>query len=613
MWRKGRRVANATTNGNERGAASAQETERPRSKSVRPLGALARFLRPHGRLIAAALGALFAASALTLAIPATLRRVVDSFGPEKAGEIDGYFLWLIAAAAALGLFTALRFYAVSRLGERVVADIRRAVYAHVVGMSPAFFEQMRTGETLSRLTTDTTVIQTVIGSSASVALRNILILIGGVGLMALASPDLTGLVLLATPIVVAPVVLLGRRVRGLSRVAQDRIADSSATAGETLQAAQTVQAFGFEEEARSRFGADVEAAYNAAMRRISMRSILTGVVIVIALGAIAGVLWAGAQSVVEKRMSGGELAEFLLYAVFVAGAAGVLSEVWGELQRAAGAAERLLELLAAEDPIETPADPTAPAQISPMRPRLGEIAFDAVSFRYPARPDAPVLDDLSFQVAPGESVAIVGPSGAGKSTVFQLLLRFFDPATGAIRLDGVDLRAMEPAAFRRRFALVPQEPAIFAASAADNIRFGRPEASDAEVRAAARAAAADGFIAALPDGYDTYVGERGVMLSGGQRQRIALARAILRDAPVLLLDEATSALDAQSERAVQDAVAALAQERTTLVIAHRLATVKSADRILVLDNGKLVADGDHETLVAAGGLYARLARLQFSD
>ncbi len=607
---EGRAVAEADA---EAGGRRTATQERPRSKSIKPLAALWRFLRPHARIMALALAALAAASALTLAIPVALRGVVDSFDKERAAEIDQYFLWLILAAGALAVFTALRFYAVSRLGERVVADIRSAVYGHVVGMSPAFFERMRTGETLSRLTTDTTVIQGVIGSAASVALRNLVILVGGVVLLAATSPDLTGLVLLSTPLIVAPIVLLGRRVRGLSRIAQDRIADSSATAGETLQAAQTVQAFGYEAEAKKRFDGDVEAAFVAAMRRITVRSALTAVVIFIAVGAVAGVLWAGAQSVIEDRMTGGELAQFLLYAVFVASSVGALSEVWGELQRAAGATERLLELLAAEDPIQPPARPVPPAEISPDRPKLGEIVFDRVGFRYPSRPEAPVLHDLSFRVAPGETVAIVGPSGAGKSTVFQLLLRFFDPDAGAVRLDGVDLRAMDPTVFRRRFAVVPQEPAILAASAADNIRFGRPDAPIGAVRDAARAAAADDFISAMPQGYDTYVGERGVMLSGGQRQRIALARAILRDASALLLDEATSALDAESERAVQNAVAALSENRTTLVIAHRLATVKSADRILVLDEGRLVADGAHAALIAEGGLYARLARLQFSD
>ncbi|MCI4666093.1 MAG: ABC transporter transmembrane domain-containing protein [Neomegalonema sp.] len=576
------------------------------------MSALWGFVRPHGGLALLALVALLASSAFTLAIPAALRGVVDSFSPKHAAEIDRYFVWLLVAAGALAVFTALRFYAVAGLGERVVADIRRAVYGHVVGMSPAFFERMRIGETLSRLTTDTTVIQGVIGVSSSVALRNILILVGGAAMMTATSPSLSGLVLLATPAVVLPVVLLGRRVRGLSRLAQDRIADSSATAGETLQASQTVQAFGYEPEARRIFDADVEAAYGAALKRIRMRAILTGLVIFIAVGAIAGVLWVGAQNVLSRQMSPGELTQFLLYSVFVAGSVGALSEVWSELQRAAGATERLMELLAAKDPIQPPAQPVAPTDISLDRPKLGEITFDNVSFRYPTRPNAPVLNQLSFQVKPGETVALVGASGAGKSTCFQLLMRFFDPDQGAVRLDGVDLRAMAPSTFRRRFATVPQEPAIFAASAAENIRFGCPDATLADVKAAAEAAAAHEFIAALPDGYDCFVGERGVMLSGGQKQRIAIARAILRDAPVLLLDEATSALDAESEQAVQQAVARLSAERTTLVVAHRLATVKSADRILVLEEGRLVASGVHDQLVAEGGLYARLARLQFS-
>ena len=600
----------------ERAAAPKPQLERaedrPRSKSLRPLRELWRFLRPHAAFVALALVALVLAAGLTLAIPIVLRGVVDSFGVESAQQIDRYFLLLIAAAGALALFTALRAYAVARLGEQVVADMRRSVYGRVVGMSPAYFELMRTGETLSRLTTDTTVIQGVIAVSVSVALRNSLILIGGVAMMFATSPTLTGVALLATPLVVAPAILLGRRVRGLSRIAQDRIADSSATAGETLQAAQTVQAFGYEGEARRRFDQDVDAAYRAAMRRISTRSLLTGFVIFVAVSAIAAVLWVGAQRVVDRQMEAGELAQFLLYAVFVAGAVGALSEIWSELQRAAGATERLLELMGADDPIRSPAAPRPPAERSAARPMLGEIEFDNVTFRYPARPEAPVLDGLTFRIAPGETVALVGPSGAGKSTVLQLLLRFYDPLSGAVRLDGVDLREMDAVALRRRYALVPQEPAIFAATAEDNIRFGALDAAPEDVRRAAQAAAADAFISALPEGYATYVGERGVMLSGGQRQRIALARAILRDAPVLLLDEATSALDAESELAVQQAVARLSEERTTVAIAHRLATVKSADRILVLDNGRLVASGEHRHLVQEGGLYARLAELQFS-
>ena len=582
---------------------------RAKAKSVRPLRALWPFLRPHRATMVAALAFLVLAATFTLILPLALRRVIDlGFDADKADQVDQYFIALIGVAGALAAATAARFYFVTRLGERVIADVRAAVYDRVIALSPAFYERLQTGEVLSRLTTDATVIQSVIGSSASIALRNVLILFGGLAALMLTSPKLTGLVLLAVPAVVVPILVLGRRLRKLSRESQDRVADAAACASETLMAAQTVQAYTHEDRSRARFGGFVEAAYDAARRRIVARTALTAIVIFFVFTAIVGVMWIGARDVMADRTTPGELGQFIFYAVFVAGAVAALSEVWGELQRAAGATERLIELAGAQDPVAAPVNPVAPA--SPAR---GAVAFDGVSFRYPARPETSALSEVSFTVAPGETVALVGPSGAGKTTIFQLLLRFYDPASGAVTLDGVNVAAMAPEALRRHFALVPQEPVIFADSARENIRFGRPDASDAEIEAAAKAAAAHDFLSRLPQGYDTYVGERGVMLSGGQKQRIAIARAILRDAPVLLLDEATSSLDAESERAVQQAVEALAKGRTTLIIAHRLATVKRADRIIVLDEGRIVAQGSHDRLVAEDGLYARLARLQFVE
>jgi ATP-binding cassette subfamily B protein len=465
-----------------------------------------------------------------------------------------------------------------------------------------------TGEVLSRLTTDTTVVLSVIGSSVSVALRNLLMLAGGLALLFVTSPKLTGLVLVGVPLVLVPILWLGRRVRGLSRESQDRIAESSAEASESLLAAQTVQAYTHEAASRASFGALTERAFDAARRRIRMRAALSAIVIFLVFASIVGVLWIGARDVRGGAMTPGALVQFVIYAVIVAGSVASLSEVWGELQRAAGATERMVELMLAADTVVDPADPVA------LPPRIrGRIGFEALTFRYPARPETPALRGLTLRIEPGETVALVGPSGAGKTTIFQLLMRFFDPDEGRVSLDGIDVRAMARTDLRRQLALVPQEPVVFAASARENIRFGRPEASDAEVEAAARAAAAHEFIARLPQGYDSYVGERGVMLSGGQKQRLAIARAILRDAPVLLLDEATSALDAESERAVQQAVERLAEGRTTLIIAHRLATVKRADRIVVFEDGRIVAEGSHGALVAEDGLYARLARLQFTE
>ncbi|MEO0621646.1 MAG: ABC transporter transmembrane domain-containing protein [Pseudomonadota bacterium] len=588
--------------------ATANPEDRPKSKQISPLRGLLPFLAPYHRLIACVVVALLAAAGFTLVLPIAFRRVIDGFTVENAALIDQYFGALIIVAAALAVTTALRFYLVTLLGERVIADLRAAVFNHVSAMSPAFYERLMTAEVLTRLTSDTAVIQGVVGSTASIALRNILLLFGGIVMMVITAPKLTAMTLLIVPAVVFPILILGRRVRRLSRTAQDLVADGAALAGELLQAAQTVQAMTYETVARHAFGEKVEEAYRAHRSRIFARSALTVIVIFLVFSMVVGVVWIGARDVLAGVMTPGEMAQFVLYAVFTAGAVGALSEVWGELQRAAGATERLVELLAMENPIAEPADPVALP-----KPVKGEIRVEAVSFTYDSRPNAPALSDVSFTLAPGETVALVGPSGAGKTTVLQLLLRFYDPKAGRITLDGVPVDAMRTEDLRAQLSLVPQEPVIFAASAAENIRFGRPDASDAEVEAAARAAAAHEFIVALPEGYGAWLGERGVLLSGGQKQRIAIARAILRDAPVLLLDEATSALDAASERAVQEAVERLSADRTTLVIAHRLATVKRADRIVVLEEGRVVATGTHDALVAEGGLYARLARLQFTE
>ncbi|MZQ89199.1 ATP-binding cassette domain-containing protein [Frigidibacter albus] len=571
------------------------------------LRALMPFLRPYAAMVLGALLALMVTASVSLVLPLAVRRVVDGFN-EGAELLDQYFLAALVIAGLLALGTGARYYLVTRLGERVVADIRKAVFDRVVGMSPAFFERVLTGEIISRITTDTTLILSVIGSSVSVALRNLLILIGGLALLMLTSAKLTGLVLLIVPAVIIPIVVLGRRLRVLSRENQDWIAASSGSASEVLLSVQTVQAFTHETVSRSDFSRVTEKAFESAKARVGTRAVMTMIVIFLVFAGVIGVLWVGARDVREGQMTPGELVQFVIYAVMVAGSVGALSEIWGELQRAAGATERLSELLAAEDSVKGPANPV------PMpRPARGEIAFEGVRFQYPSRPDTSALEGVDLLVHPGETVALVGPSGAGKTTVIQLIQRFYDPQAGRVTLDGVDLRDMARDDFRQDIALVPQDPVIFATSARENIRFGRPGASDAEVEAAARAAVAHEFLSALPEGYDTYVGERGVMLSGGQKQRIAIARAILRDARVLLLDEATSALDAESERAVQSAVERLAEGRTTLIVAHRLATVKKADRIVVFEGGRIVAQGTHDALVAEGGLYARLARLQFTD
>jgi ATP-binding cassette subfamily B protein len=574
---------------------------------LRPLLALAPYVSRYRGRAALAFIALTIAALTTLLVPVAVRRLID-FGltPEGIELINSYFSVMIAVVAVLALASAARYYLVMTIGERIVADLRRDVFAHLLSLSPSFFDSARSGELVSRLTADTTQIKSAVGASVSIALRNLMMFLGAAAMMVITSPKLSGFVLLAIPLIVLPLVAFGRWVRRLSRNAQDTLADASAYAGELVGAIRTVQAYTSESLAERRFGGEVEQAYEAARTSTQARAVLTAIIIFIVFASVVAILWIGSHDVLSGAISPGRLGQFVLYAAFAAAGLGQLSEVWGEVSAASGAAERLFEILNVRPEIAAPASPRA----LPV-PARGEVGFDGVSFAYPVRPDVKVLDSVSFTVRPGEKVAIVGPSGAGKSTIFHLLLRFYDPRGGVISLDGVPIRSADPRDFRARIALVPQESNVFAASARENIRFGRPDASDAEVERAAELAHAAEFIRRLPEGFETPLGERGVTLSGGQRQRIAIARAILRDAPLLLLDEATSALDAESETLVQTALEELMRHRTTLVIAHRLATVLSCDRILVMDQGRIVEQGTHAELVAANGLYARLARLQF--
>jgi len=578
-----------------------------RSARLRPLLALAPYVARYRGRAFLALISLTVAAITTLLVPVAARRMIDfGFTPESIAKINSYFSVMIAVVVVLACASASRYYLVMTIGERIVADLRRDVFAHLISLSPAFFDSARSGELISRLTADTTQIKSAVGASVSIALRNLLMFVGATAMMVITSPRLSGFVLLAIPVIVLPLVAFGRWVRRLSRNAQDTLAEATAYVSELVGAIRTVQAYTGEQMANKRFGGEVEQAYDAARSSTGARSVLTAIIIFIVFTSVVLILWIGSHDVLTGTITPGRLGQFVLYAAFAAASLGQLSEVWGEVSAASGASERLFEILRVKSQI------TAPASPRPMPvPARGDVSFEGVSFAYPMRPEAMVVDGVSLSVRAGEKVAIVGPSGAGKSTLFHLLLRFYDPASGAISFDGVPIKSADPHDVRSRIALVPQESVAFAATARENIRFGRPEATDAEVERAADLAHATEFIRRLPNGFETPLGERGVTLSGGQRQRIAIARAILRDAPLLLLDEATSSLDAESETLVQTALEELMRHRTTLVIAHRLATVLSCDRIMVMDQGRIVEQGTHASLVAAGGLYARLARLQF--